>query len=178
VRDPERKKAFRHFANSEASGETLPFVRERGQKRPHDWPDPTPSDPLPVAAEAAAWVRMAAARDVPRDGGVTVDHDGVQIAIFNFASRGAWYATEAVCPHRKDAVLGRGLLGTQDGTAKVACPMHKKTFALETGEGLSDPRYRVATFPVEVRDGEVWVKVPPAAALRRAFICPAATAQL
>jgi nitrite reductase (NADH) large subunit len=178
VRDPERRRAFRHFANSDASGETLPFVRERGQKRPHDWPDPAPPDPPLAEPQGAAWMRVATVADVPRDGGVTIDHDGAQIAVFHFASRGAWYATQAICPHRKDAVLGRGLLGTQDGVPKVACPMHKKTFALETGEGLSDPRYRVATFPVEVRDGAVWVKLPPAAVLRLSFTCPAASAQL
>jgi nitrite reductase/ring-hydroxylating ferredoxin subunit len=62
-------------------------------------------------------------------------------------------------------VLGRGLVGTQGTVPKVACPMHKKTFSLATGEGLSDPAYRLQTFPVEVRGAEVWVQMPPAAAL-------------
>jgi phenylpropionate dioxygenase-like ring-hydroxylating dioxygenase large terminal subunit len=65
-----------------------------------------------------------------------------------------------MCPHRGDMVLGRGLLGTQGGEPKVACPLHKKTFSLETGAGLADPQYRVATFPVEVRDGEVYLRLP------------------
>ena len=58
-------------------------------------------------------------------------------------------------------VLARGLLGSDDGEPKVACPMHKKTFSLETGKGLSDPSFCVRTFPVEVREGELFVKMPP-----------------
>ncbi|MEW6269311.1 MAG: nitrite reductase large subunit NirB [Thermodesulfobacteriota bacterium] len=176
VRDPERRAAFRHFAGSHAPDPKLGFVRERGQRRPADWPDAAPP-PLPHASDtAASWVRVARAADVPRDGGVTVDHGGFQVAVFHFASAGAWYATQATCPHRKDAVLARGLLGTQGGVAKVACPLHKKTFSLASGEGLNDPQYRVLTFPVEVRDGDVWVKLPPPATLLATPPCARAAA--
>ncbi len=151
VRDPERRRTFRAAV---AGDPTLPFVRERGQRRPADWPSTTPVPaPEPVAA---GWVRLVATADVPHDGGVTVRHGDAQIAVFHFASRGEWYATQAVCPHRKDAVLGRGLLGTDDGVPKVACPMHKKTFALTTGDGLADPSYCIRTYPVEIRDDAVW----------------------
>jgi NAD(P)H-dependent nitrite reductase small subunit len=152
----------------------LPFVRERGQKRPADWPDPKPARPAPAAGDDATWVYAARVEDVPRDGGVTIRHGTLEVAVFHFASRDAWYATQAVCPHRKDAVLGRGLLGTQNGAAKVACPLHKKTFSLETGAGLSDPSYAVQTYPVEVRDGTVWVKLPPGDALATRAPCAAA----
>ena len=164
VRDPVRRAAFRHFVDGAAGDDTVQFVRERGQKRPLDWPDATPTAvPTPEPApQAEAWVRVASAADVPRDGGATVRWGDAQIAVFNFASRGEWWATQATCPHRKDNVLGRGLLGTQDGVPKVACPMHKKTFSLESGDGLNDPQYRLRTFPAEVRDGEVWVRLPPA----------------
>ena len=97
-----------------------------------------------------------------------------QVAVFNFATRGTWYACQALCPHRGDMVLGRGLLGTQGGEPKVACPMHKKTFSLETGAGLADPQYRIATFPVEVRDGDVYVALTPAVAAPQNHTCPAA----
>jgi len=176
VRDPERRAAFRHFANSPAPDPAVAFVRERGQRRPADWPEAEPPAPPPVREDATSWVRVARAEDVPPDGGVTVDHGGFQVAVFRFAQRGAWYATQATCPHRKDAVLGRGLLGTHGDVPKVACPMHKKTFSLATGEGLNDPRYAVRTFPVELRDGDVWVELPPPAALLAAPACAAAAA--
>ena len=64
-------------------------------------------------------------------------------------------------------VLGRGLLGTQGGEPKVACPMHKKTFSLETGAGLADPQYSIETYGVEVRDGDVWLAIPNGTGVRR-----------
>lgn len=120
------------------------------------------------------WIRVARADDVPRDGGVTVRHGNLQIAVFNFTTRGTWYATQAMCPHRGDMVLGRGLLGTQGDEPKVACPMHKKTFSLESGAGLADPQYRIETYAVEVRDGDVYVAVPSATAAVAASTCGAA----
>lgn len=160
VRDPAQRASFRHFANSPDPDPTARFVRERGQRRPVAWPT-TPPPPLLPAPTAAEWVRVARASEVPRDGGITVRIGDAQIAVFHFASRDAWYACQAMCPHRGDMVLGRGLLGTQGDEPKVACPMHKKTFSLENGAGLADPHYRIATFPVEVRDGEVYVALQP-----------------
>ncbi|MBI3784688.1 MAG: nitrite reductase small subunit NirD [Deltaproteobacteria bacterium] len=163
VRDPQRQAAFRHFANSPEPDPQLAFVRERGQRRPEDWPQSPATTPPLVAVEGQTWVRVANAADVPRDGGVTIRCGGAQIAVYHFASRnpGVWYACQAMCPHRGDMVLGRGLLGTQGDEPKVACPMHKKTFSLLSGVGLSDPQFSVQTFPVEVRDGEVYVALPP-----------------
>jgi nitrite reductase (NADH) large subunit len=167
VRDPLRRAAFRHFANSAEPDPTLAFVRERGQRRPQDWPAAPPPPAPSGGADGCEWVRVARAADVPRDGGVTIRHGDRQIAVFNFSTRGTWYACQAMCPHRGDMVLGRGLLGTQGGEPKVACPMHKKTFSLESGAGLTDAQYRVEIFGVDVRDGEVYVALPAGAALAR-----------
>jgi nitrite reductase/ring-hydroxylating ferredoxin subunit len=49
--------------------------------------------------------------------------------------------------------------------------MHKKTFSLLTGKGLSDSQYQIATFPVEVRDDEIWVKLPAAQAMDASGDC-------
>jgi nitrite reductase (NADH) large subunit len=172
VRDPVRRAAFRHYVNSTEPDETLEFVRERGQRRPADWPAPVTAGEL-AAAETSArapgeeWVRLATVDDVPRDGGAAARYGDTQIALFNFASRGEWYATQNVCPHRRDMVLARGILGDQQGIPKVACPVHKKTFSLLTGAGLSDGSFRIRTFPVEIRGEEVWVRLPPAAFLER-----------
>jgi NAD(P)H-dependent nitrite reductase small subunit len=105
-------------------------------------------------------VRVASVAEVPRDAGITVDHGGLRIAVFNFATRGEWWASQATCPHRKDDVLGRGLLGSDGDVPKVACPLHKKTFSLESGTGLSDPRYCIRTYPVEIHGDAVMVLLP------------------
>jgi nitrite reductase/ring-hydroxylating ferredoxin subunit len=70
----------------------------------------------------------------------------------------------------KDMVLARGIVGDHSGKPKVACPLHKKTFSLETGECLSGDNYQVATFPVQVHSGTVYVELPPADVLE-ARIC-------
>jgi nitrite reductase (NADH) large subunit len=159
VRDPARRRAFQLAADP---AHAPSFVRARGQKQPAAWAEDAPLPPRPPATGPGSdWVRVAAAADVPRDGGLTISHGALRVAVFHFATRGEWWATQATCPHRKDDVLGRGLLGTHDGTPKVACPLHKKTFSLASGEGLSDARYCIRTYPVEVRNGEVWLKLPP-----------------
>ncbi len=174
VESPELRERFRHFATNQEPDEKLRFVRERGQRRPADWAEPAPIElRTDVPGEAAwQWKPVARVDQIPRDGGATIRHGKVQIAVFHFARRGTWHATQAMCPHRKDNVLARGLLGDQAGEPKVACPLHKRTFSLSTGKGLSDPTYQVRTFPVEVRGEEIWLKLPPEDALDTELACP------
>jgi nitrite reductase (NADH) large subunit len=174
VESPELRERFRHFAASAEPDASLSFVRERGQRRPADWAEPAPIElRTDVPGEAAwEWKQVARVDEVPSDGGATIRHGNVQIAVFHFARRGTWHATQAMCPHRKDNVLARGLLGDQAGEPKVACPLHKRTFSLQSGKGLSDPTYQVRTFPVEVRGDEIWLKLPPEGALDAELACP------
>jgi nitrite reductase (NADH) large subunit len=181
VETPELRAKFRHFAGSDAPDERLEFVRQRNQKRPVDWDatdrgrafDERGLSPVPRAVEESwEWRKLACVDDFPSDGGSTIQYGQGQIAIFNFTRRGEWFATEAICPHRKDSVLARGLLGDHGGEPKVACPLHKKTFSLVSGKGLSDPNYQVQTFPVEIHGNDVWVKLPS----KRDFEAPGACA--
>jgi nitrite reductase (NADH) large subunit len=169
VESPELQKHFHHFANASQGDDTLSFVEERGQKRPSDWTKAAPCAPptREALSEGASWVPLASVDEVPADGGVAVRYGDVQLALFHVAAHDAWYATQNRCPHTGDMVLGRGIVGDQSGRPKVACPQHKKTFDLETGSGLSDPEYCIATFPVNVEGGKVYVKLPPATALAR-----------
>jgi NAD(P)H-dependent nitrite reductase small subunit len=107
------------------------------------------------------WVLVGFADDFPIDGGATVKYGRSQIAVFNFASRREWYATQNMCPHKKAFVLSRGILGTATDEPKVACPLHKKTFSLETGQSRQGEEYRIQTFPVKVENGKVFVELPP-----------------
>jgi nitrite reductase (NADH) large subunit len=163
VADPERRREF-VLAGSAGPKNGDGFVRVRGQKQPVPWADPPATASADANAADLAWVEVARVADVPRDGGLTIAHGAERIAIFHFATRGEWWATQATCPHRQEVVLGRGLLGTHGDTPKVACPLHKRTFALDSGVGLSDPSYCLRTYPVEVRDGAVWVRLPALAA--------------
>jgi nitrite reductase (NADH) large subunit len=170
VRDPEKRRLFQQFANTDETEPTIEFVNERDQKRPVDWNGSfVPSTELTVRQRtkvpAAEWVHVGKVWDVPEDGGVTIKHGKTQVAVFHFAARGEWYATQNMCPHKREFVLSRGLLGDQAGTPKVACPLHKKTFSLETGECLTGEDFRVSVFPVKVDGDDVYVQLPPATEL-------------
>jgi nitrite reductase (NADH) small subunit len=86
---------------------------------------------------------------VPENGGVCVKYKDEQIALFHFTRRGEWYATQNECPHRKQMALSRGMIGTQGEEPKVACPFHKKTFSLKTGECLNGDECAIKTYEVE-----------------------------
>jgi nitrite reductase (NADH) small subunit len=97
--------------------------------------------------------------DVPDNGGVAVKYNEDQIALFNFTRRGEWYATQNECPHRKQMALSRGMIGSQSDEPKIACPFHKKTFSLVTGECLSGGECAIKTYPVNVVNGNVYIAV-------------------
>jgi nitrite reductase (NADH) large subunit len=177
VNDPALRAQFRHFANSTESDQ-VDFVIERGQRRPVDWPKPAAtveakSEPRKVHLPMldVSWVQVARVEDVPRDGGIALKFGKTQIAVFNFASRGEWYATQNLCPHKQDMVLARGLVGDQANTPKVACPQHKKTFSLQTGECLSGEQLNIKTFPVKIENGAVFVELPPVSVLEKVIPC-------
>ncbi|MEO0337806.1 MAG: nitrite reductase small subunit NirD [Bacteroidota bacterium] len=108
-------------------------------------------------AEVNTWFRVANTADFPQDGGLCIKYKDKQIAVFNFSRKGKWYACQNLCPHKMEMVLSRGLLGDEQGIAKVACPLHKRTFYLETGENLNGDLAAIAVYPIKIEDGFVYV---------------------
>ena len=105
------------------------------------------------------WFAACHKEDVPSNGGVCVKYQDKQIALFQFSRRGEWYATQNECPHRKQMALSRGMIGTQMDEPKVACPFHKKTFSLATGQCLSDEECSIKTYPVKVENNKVFIGI-------------------
>lgn len=105
------------------------------------------------------WHEACATNDIPADGGACALIEGEQIAIYNFARRGEWYATQNLCPHRQQMALSRGMIGSTgpEQEPKVACPFHKKTFSLTTGACLSGDDYHIKTYPVKIENEKVYV---------------------
>ena len=176
VENPQLRAEFAQFVNTDATEPDVELVYKRGQCRPANDPgsglvslevDAATIDGAEATGEsdvsegeAHDWVSVGAVSDFPRNGGAAVKCGALQVAVYHFASRGEWYACQNVCPHRGAKVLSRGILGTERGEPKVACPLHKKTYSLRTGKGLSDPSCRVQVFPVRVEGDEVFVRVP------------------
>jgi len=173
VRDPEKRKLFRQFVNTEETESCIEIVHERGQQRPEFWPSDFVSleqfrglsQRRPEATQTVSWVSVGKTWDFPRDGGATIKYGQVQIAVFNCSSRGEWFATQNMCPHKKAFVLSRGIVGDGGGVPKVACPLHKKTFSLTSGESLEGEEYQIRTFPVRIEGNDVYLELPPAAML-------------
>jgi nitrite reductase (NADH) small subunit len=112
-----------------------------------------------VLEQTITWHLACSIEDIPANGGACALIDGEQIAIFNFERRGEWYATQNLCPHRQQMALSRGMIGSTgtETEPKVACPFHKKTFSLKSGECMSGDDYVIKTYPVKVENGEVFV---------------------
>ena len=158
VNDPERRKLFRQFVNTDETEPGIEFVHERGQARPADWPrSAVPLDQIklpdgrtlgeagrngsPRPGRKLHWVRVGRVEDFPRNGGATVKCGATQIAVFNLTDRGEWRACQNMCPHKNAFVLSRGITGSAGPVPKVTCPLHKLPFSLETGECLSGDPY-------------------------------------
>ncbi|MFS4466754.1 nitrite reductase small subunit NirD [Maribacter sp. 2210JD10-5] len=107
--------------------------------------------------EATFWFKAAPVSKFPKDGGACVKYKDKQIAVFNFTRKGEWYACQNLCPHKMEMVLSRGMIGEEEGHAKVACPLHKNIFSLKTGENLNGTLEGIATYPVKIENDFVYI---------------------
>lgn len=103
------------------------------------------------------WFKVAEVKEFPENGGLCVKYKDKQIAVYNFTRKNKWYACQNACPHKMEMVLSRGMLGDNNGAPKIACPMHKKTFSLETGENLNGDLDAISTYPVKIEDGFIYI---------------------
>jgi nitrite reductase (NADH) small subunit len=107
--------------------------------------------------EVKVWFKAARTQAFPENGGACIKYKDQQVAVFNFTRRNEWYACQNECPHKMQMVLSRGIIGSTEGEPKVACPFHKKTFSLKTGECLNAEECTIETYPVKIEDGYVYV---------------------
>lgn len=107
--------------------------------------------------DVKVWFKAAPVNAFPKDGGACVKYKDLQIAVFNFSRLNKWYATQNLSPEKNEMVLSRGMIGDHNGVPKVACPLHKKTFSLETGENLNGNLAAIATYPVKIEDNTVFI---------------------
>jgi nitrite reductase (NADH) small subunit len=83
-----------------------------------------------------------------------------QIALVRVGDGERVYAISNFDPFSDAFVIARGIVGDRAGRPKIASPIYKQSFDLETGACLDDPAVRLATYPVRVRDGRVEVGIP------------------
>ncbi|GKZ00591.1 hypothetical protein MPSEU_001011300 [Mayamaea pseudoterrestris] len=173
VKDPARRAQFKQFVNSDETidkDEMIEFVDMRGQLRPADWAKDgeaqtnwqAPSNDV-FAMSSKSWIAVGSVTDFAPNVGSPILYGDTQLAVFNNAQRDEWYCTQNMCPHKQAFVLSQGIIGDASGVAKVACPLHKKSFALESGEEIgvdSGTGLNLMTFPVKIVNDQVMVELP------------------
>lgn len=107
--------------------------------------------------DVKTWFKAAPVSKFPMNGGACIKYKDKQIAVFNFTREETWYACQNLCPHKMEMVLSRGMIGEDNMEPKVACPLHKNTFSLKTGENLNGSLNAIATYPVKVEDDFVYI---------------------
>lgn len=63
------------------------------------------------------------------------------------------YAFAATCPHA-GANLCEGWI---DAQGRVVCPLHKYRFDPDNGRNTSGEGYKLKTYPVEIKNGEIHI---------------------
>jgi nitrite reductase/ring-hydroxylating ferredoxin subunit len=108
----------------------------------------------PLETGSDSFARAARLEDVRASGRLSVRLDGHSLALF--FHNGKVYAVDNRCPHM-GFPLHRGTV--QDGI--LTCHWHHARFDLASGGTFDQFADEARVFPVEVRDGEVWVDITP-----------------
>jgi nitrite reductase (NADH) small subunit len=116
--------------------------------------------------EAEGWARACALEEIVPDTGVCCLIGRKQVAVFRLGQSERVFALGNYDPFSKANVLSRGIVGDRLGCPKVASPIYKQSFNLETGECLDDPSVSVPAYETRVCDGIVEIREPITRALR------------
>ena len=101
----------------------------------------------------AEWTRVGAVADFPAGQLKSVGAGGQQLVLANID--GTIYALIDQCSHEEYPLSDGDLEGTD-----VVCMYHGARFDVCTGKNKALPAIRpVRSFPVEIRDGDVYVEV-------------------
>ena len=109
------------------------------------------------------WIDVCSISQIPVTGGVNALVAGEQVAVFRLRDD-QLFAVSNFDPFSKANVMSRGITGStiRDGrhVHKVASPILKHTFDLETGQSLDDPSVRLRVYAVKLEGERVLVGVP------------------
>ena len=106
-----------------------------------------------MAINEPEWRKVGDVSDIPEGGAKSVELDeGRTIALFNDV--GKIHATDNQCPHMgyplTQGVIRHGIL---------TCDWHGRSFDLEAGGCFNVECDDLQTFPVQVRNGEIWLQI-------------------
>ena len=91
--------------------------------------------------------------EVPDWGKKVVQVEGQDILLVK--TKGSLFACETECPHQYAPLLGAVL----KEIGRLSCPRHGYRFDLVTGECEGNPELTLKVYPIEIRDGEIFVDI-------------------
>ena len=94
--------------------------------------------------------KIAELNEIPKGGSKLVMVDDVPVALFNL--KGKIHAWDNRCPHR-----GASLADGNISESIIQCKFHLWEFDVETGCAVANSDLRVKTFPVKVKNDEVFI---------------------
>jgi nitrite reductase/ring-hydroxylating ferredoxin subunit len=97
------------------------------------------------------WEKLCPTDDIPGGQRKLFPLSALDVIVFNTGKR--FHACAAECPNDGSSLLEGPLTGHV-----VSCQTDGYKFDLSTGKCISEAGMDVPVFPVEVRDGWVWVK--------------------
>lgn len=112
-----------------------------------------------MTAPTAQWTVVCPYARLEPERGVAALAGGVQVAVFRLHD-GRVFAIGNRDPVAGAYVMSRGIVGTRDEAPIVTSPLYKEAYDLRTGECLDAPGVTIPTFPVQCRDGLVYVGPP------------------
>jgi nitrite reductase/ring-hydroxylating ferredoxin subunit len=107
-----------------------------------------------LTQQADHFIFAALVEKVKEQGSLVVNLEKQAIALFY--TNESVYAIDNRCPH-----MGFPLQGSTCKDGIVTCPWHYARFDLASGGTFDAWADDVRSFPVEIRDGEVWVNLAP-----------------
>jgi len=119
--------------------------------------------PAATTNEDTDWQDVCALDDVLPGTGAAALLEDQQIAVIRTRD-GRLAALSNFDPFSNAFVIARGIVGDRAGVAKIASPIYKQSFSLETGECLDDASVRLAVYPVRVAAGRIQVSLRAKAA--------------
>ncbi len=104
------------------------------------------------------WIDIGHIDDIPERGARLVKTHAGCVAVFRTASDEVFAASDR-CPH-KGGPLSEGIVHGN----KVTCPLHNWVFSLETGEAQGVDEGVIATYPIRVEAGRLFLDITELAA--------------
>src|SRR6187431_3614526 len=114
-----------------------------------------------VVHKELEWHDACVIDEVAPGTGLAVSVADEQIAIVR-TQGGVLAALSNFDPFSRAFVIARGTVGDRAGVPKIASPIYRQSFCLQTGECFEDRKVRLEVFPIRVLGGRIQVALTTA----------------